>query len=79
MRNQPVSLKMKNPSIGVYHMEGVPSNIKTVKAALHIRKPKALRDIPIDDTNGLDWYQQGDVCVWPKGAKTVKSLPSILT
>jgi hypothetical protein len=30
-------LKMKNPSIGVYHIEGVPPNTKTVKDALIFR------------------------------------------
>jgi len=34
MRIKPIYLKMKNPSIGVYHMEGVPPNIKTCKQAL---------------------------------------------
>ena len=30
-------LKMKNPSIGVWHLEGVPPGTKTVKAALEWR------------------------------------------
>ena len=30
-------LKMKNPSIGTYHIEGVPPNTKTVKEALNFR------------------------------------------
>ncbi len=30
-------LKMKNPSIGTYHLEGVPPNTKTVKQALEFR------------------------------------------
>jgi hypothetical protein len=79
MQNKPVYLKMKNPSIGVWHVEGVDSKCKTVKEALHFRKPKALQNIPIDEVNGKDWYQQGDVCIWPKDATSLKFFPSVLT
>ena len=34
MVTTPIVLKMKNPSIGYYHIEGVPSYIKTVQEAL---------------------------------------------
>jgi len=34
MSTKAVYLKMKNPSIGTYHVEGVPSDIKTCQAAL---------------------------------------------
>lgn len=34
MRTSPIVLKMKNPSIGCYHVEGVPNYIKTVQEAL---------------------------------------------
>jgi hypothetical protein len=37
MRTKAVYLKMKNPSIGTYHVEGVPSDIKTCQAALSWR------------------------------------------
>lgn len=37
MQNQPVYLKMKNPSLGIYHIEGVPPNIKTCQEALNWR------------------------------------------
>ena len=37
MQNNPLYLKMRNPSIGVYHLEGVPSNIKTCQEALSWR------------------------------------------
>jgi hypothetical protein len=71
---------MKNPSIpGVYHLEGVPNKCNTIDEALHERKPAELRKIPVDNVNGLEWYQQGDVCIWPKGAEAVKARPSILT
>jgi hypothetical protein len=72
-------LKMLNPSIGVYHIEGVPLECKTVEDALNSRKPDKLRQIPIDEEGGSNWYQQGDVCIWPSNAKTVKNKPIILT
>ena len=37
MRSNPKFLKMKNPSIHVYHVEGVPFHIKTVQEALSWR------------------------------------------
>jgi hypothetical protein len=72
-------LKMLNPSIGVFHIEGVPLECDTVEKALNSRKPKELRDIPVDDKTGKDWFQQGDVCVWDKNAKSVKRYPKVLT
>jgi len=74
------ALKMKNPSVpGLVHIEEVPPDCATVEAAIHARKPVALRGLPIDDETGADWTQQGDVCIWPKSAKSVKSRPSELT
>jgi hypothetical protein len=72
-------LKMKNPSIGVYHIEGVPPGVKTVDEALQSRKPEWMRAIPIDDINGMEYYQQGDVLIVPRGAKSLKRYPSKLT
>ena len=69
-------LKMKNPSIGTYHLEGVQA--KTVREALEYRKPAAMRAIPQAE-NGEEWAQQGDVCIWPAEAKYLKPLPTILT
>ena len=71
-------LKMRNPSIKTWHVEGVGPEIKTVEDALHFRKPDALRNLPISD-DGEDWYQQGDVCIWPQAAKAVKRYPLVLT
>jgi len=71
-------LKMLNPSIGTWHVEGVPPGCDTVEKALNFRKPNAMKSIMIDDA-GEDWYQQGDVCIWPKNAKSLKPLPTILT
>ena len=71
-------LKMRNPSIGVYHIEGVPVGIKTVEEALQFRKPLEMKKIPVSE-NGQDWYQQGDVCIWPRAAKFLKPRPAILT
>ena len=70
-------LKMKNPSTGTYHVEGVQGD--TVRDAIHFRKPPKLRAIPIDDVNGEDWQQQGDVCIWNPDAKSVKFWPKVLT
>lgn len=72
-------LKMLNPSIGVYHIEGVPPECQTIEQALHSRKPERMKSIPIDDINGEDWQQQGDVCIWPKKAKSLKRYPQTLT
>jgi hypothetical protein len=72
-------LKMLNPSVGIWHVEGVPVDCKTVEDALHSRKPNVLKSLPIDETNGSDWFQQGDVCIWPKNAISVKRYPEVLT
>lgn len=71
-------LKMVNPSIGVYHIEGLQGNPKTVDEALHERKPDWMKAIPISD-DGLDYYQQGDVFIVPKGAKSLKRYPAQLS
>jgi len=72
-------LLMKNPSVAdTWHLEGVPRECKTVEHALNARKPKALREIPVDD-KGEDWYQQGDVCIWPEKALSLKRLPIVIT
>ena len=71
-------LKMLNPSMpGVYHVEGVLPAVKTVQEALNWRV--GLTTKQIDDVNGADWYEQGDVILKPKGATTFKSSPIILT
>jgi hypothetical protein len=73
-------IKLVNPSVeGIYHIEGVSTECNTIEDALTYRKPDILKNIPVDDTNGADWYEQGDVCVWPKNAVSVKSKPIILT
>lgn len=71
-------LKMVNPSIGTYHVEGVGQDCQTVNDAIHFRKPAAMKAIPVDEENGEDWQQQGDVCVWPATAKSLKFWPSTL-
>jgi len=75
----PVYLKMKNPSIHVYHVEEVDPKCKTVRDAINFRKPPKLASIPVDDVNGESWFQQGDVCFWNKDAKSVKFFPDKLT
>jgi hypothetical protein len=71
-------LKMLNPSVPeVWHLEGVPNACNTVAAALAWRN--SLSPDKIDDENGADWYQQGDVILRPVGTKKFKSKPVILT
>jgi len=70
-------LKMQNPSIGIWHVEGVPNECETVYQALNFRN--GLTENQIDDENGANWYQQGDVILRPKGASKYKRLPVVLT
>jgi len=70
-------LKMRNPSIGVWHVEGVDPRARTVQEALNFRN--GLTPDQVDEINGADWYQQGDVILRPQGHKTFKSQPVILT
>ena len=72
-------LQMENASVkGVFHMEGVPVDCDTVEKAYNSRKPKKMLEIPIT-MDGEDWYQQGDVCVWPRNAKALRMYPKVLT
>lgn len=70
-------LKMLNPSVGVWHVEGVHPNCRTVQEALNWRN--GLTPEQIDDVNGTDWIQQGDVILKPKGATKYRSQPIQLT
>jgi len=73
-------LKMKNPSVpDLWHVEGVGVECTTIDEALHFRKPDNMRRIPVDAENGKDWFQQGDVCIFPKNATSLKPRPKILT
>lgn len=73
-------LKMLSPSLpDVYHVEGVANESGTVRDSLAWRKPDWMRDIPVDNEKGEEWYQQGDVVIVPAGAKSLKEFPSILT
>jgi hypothetical protein len=71
-------LKMLNPSIGVWHVEGVSNECRTVAEALRWRQPDAMRALPIA-TDGARWYQQGDVVIWPSDATALQAEPSVLT
>jgi hypothetical protein len=77
--NEPsLYLLMENPSVeGLFHMEGV-KDCKTVGDALTFRKPSKMKAIPVNP-NGEDWFQQGDVCIWPRNAKFLKEFPKVLT
>ena len=71
---------MSNPSLPeVWHVEGVPPDTKTVAEALNYRN--GLSPDQIDDENGIEWYQQGDVTMRPKAEKGAKfrSRPTIIT
>lgn len=72
-------LKMRNPSVeGLFHAEWVPDECKTVQDALNFRN--SLTDDMIDDENGLEWTQQGDVIIRPSGeGLKFKSRPTQLT
>jgi hypothetical protein len=70
-------LKMRNPSVGVWHVEGVHPNCRTVQQALNWRN--GLTQEQIDDIHGADWLQQGDVILKPTGATKFKSQPIQLT
>ena len=72
-------LNMINPSTGEFHIEGVHPRCDTLEKAWNFRKPKKLQNIKIDDINGDDWYQQGDVVIWNNNATSIKSRPKILT
>jgi hypothetical protein len=70
-------LKMENPSLpGTYHLEGVPNELQTVKEALCFRN--GLSANQVDEENGAEWLQQGDVILRPKGAKKFKLFPKAL-
>jgi hypothetical protein len=70
-------LKMLNPSIGVYHVEAVHPECYTVQQALNFRN--GLTPMMIDDVNGSEWFQQGDVILRPRGETKFKSRPTVLT
>jgi hypothetical protein len=70
-------LKMRNPSIGVFHIEGVSPECRTVQQALNFRN--GLTPAMIDDEHGVDWIQQGDVILRPRGEQKFKSRPIVLT
>jgi hypothetical protein len=70
-------LKMHNPSVDVWHVEGVPNTCQTVKDAICFRNGIDPGDI--DPINGKDYFQQGDVVLKPRGKKLKSWLPIKLT
>jgi hypothetical protein len=71
-------LKMENPSLdGVYHLERVPLGTRTVRGALLFRN--SLKEDQVDDENGAEWYQQGDVILRPRDATKYRFFPKVLT
>ena len=69
-------LRMLNPSVGLVHFEGVPNECRTVQEALNFRNGLSGKQISSD---GAEWFQQGDVVMLPRGAKTYQPFPSVLT
>ena len=77
-------LSMLNPSLStpdnpVMHVEGVSNDCDTFEDAWNFRKPDKMRQVPVDDENGEDYYQQGDVILWPQEAKSLKMYPKVLS
>ncbi len=71
-------LKMQNPSVPeLWHVEGVPQECLTVYAALNFRN--GLTEEDIDDKDGAEWYQQGDLILRPAKATKFKRFPKVLT
>ena len=70
-------LKMLNPSIDTWHVEGVHPDCRSVQEALNFRN--GITPEMIDDIDGSDWFQQGDVVLKPRGARKLKSRPVVLT
>lgn len=70
-------LKMFNPSTGTWHIEGVPRDCKTVRESIMFRN--GLRPEQIDEENGAEYEQQGDILFFPVGAKKFKLFPNTLT
>lgn len=70
-------LVMQNPSVDTVHVESVHPDCATVQDALNFRN--GLTPEMIDDENGAEWIQQGDVIIRPKGEKKFKSRPKVIT
>lgn len=70
-------LKMLNPTTAVHHVEGVPPDVNSIDAAILWRN--RIEPSQVDDVNGADYYQQGENVIKPRGAKTFKKRPLILT
>jgi len=71
-------LRMENPSLPeVWHVEGVPNECDTVQKALNFRN--GLTEDQIDEREGAEWYQQGDVILRPRGAAKFKRFPSTIS
>lgn len=70
-------LSMLNQSVDMEHVEGVEMRCETVQQALNFRN--GFRDDQIDDLNGVEWSQHGDVVVFPKGATKFRSRPTRLS
>lgn len=79
-------LRMKNPSLPinvkkheyVEHCEFVHPDCKTIEEAIAFRN--GLNDFEIDEKEGLPYYQQGDVLIFPANTNKLKSIfPEVLT
>lgn len=72
------ALQMVNPSTGEDHIEFVTNDCQTVQDAIAFRNQRAFAGKTISE-DGEDWYQQGDTIQVPRGAKSLKPRPIILT
>jgi len=80
--NWRVFLRMKNPSLPinperdeyVEHCEFVHPNCSTVEEAIIFRNGLKERGFEIDEENGLPYYQQGDVLIFPENTNKLKSV-----
>lgn len=67
-------LEMENPSVeGVIHVERVRDDCKSVQDAILFRN--GFENMKVDEKDGVDWFQHGDVVIVPQDAKSVKPWP----
>jgi hypothetical protein len=72
-------LMMLNPSVpGLYHLEGVGADCRTIKQA-HAFRYKRVCDHKVFSPDGEDWYQHGDVLIYPEDAIALKPFPVVMT
>jgi hypothetical protein len=72
-------LLMLNPSIPeLYHLEGVGEECHTIEQAHAFRYKEVFKN-KVVSPNGEDWWQHGDVLIYPADAITLKPFPAVIT